>query len=202
MRYRVLGRRLNSRLVLVLCGLAGLLSPGSSSAQVAEVTIRIVSAAGPIEGVQVVIGSSGHLTDEEGQASFQLPIGEYVIRAQRIGFADAQVTLRLAAARDTLVVIQLREQALETEGIIVSSTRTDRRIEEEPLRVEVVSREEVEEKLLMTPGDIAMLLNETEGLRVQTTSPVSTFQSVNVPSSDTANTWDSSTVLTFITHEG
>jgi outer membrane receptor for ferrienterochelin and colicins len=35
----------------------------------------------------------------------------------------------------------------------------------------VVSREEVEEQLLMTPGDIAMLLNETAGLRVQPTAP-------------------------------
>jgi iron complex outermembrane receptor protein len=135
------------------------------------VTVRTVGASGPLEGVQVVIGPSVQLTDDEGQATFQLPSGEHLIQAGRIGFADAQVTLRLAVARDTLLVIRLREQAVETEGIIVSSTRTDRRIEEEPLRVEVVSREEVEEKLLMTPGDIAMLLNETAGLRVQTTAP-------------------------------
>src|SRR3712207_9342751 len=31
--------------------------------------------------------------------------------------------------------------------------------------------EEVEEKMLMTPGDISMMLNETGGLRVQNTSP-------------------------------
>jgi iron complex outermembrane receptor protein len=47
----------------------------------------------------------------------------------------------------------------------------NRRIEDEPLRVEVIGREEVEEKILMTPGDIAMLLNETAGLRVQPTAP-------------------------------
>ena len=39
------------------------------------------------------------------------------------------------------------------------------------MRVEVLNREEVEEKMLMTPGDIGMVLNETGGLRVQTTSP-------------------------------
>ncbi|HSJ08937.1 MAG TPA: TonB-dependent receptor, partial [Longimicrobiales bacterium] len=55
--------------------------------------------------------------------------------------------------------------------IIVSSTRTGRRIEDEPVRVEVVVREEIEEKLLMTPGDIAMLLNETGGVRIQATAP-------------------------------
>jgi iron complex outermembrane receptor protein len=37
--------------------------------------------------------------------------------------------------------------------------------------VEVVPGEEVQEKIMMTPGDVSMLLNETNGLRVQTTSP-------------------------------
>jgi iron complex outermembrane receptor protein len=54
---------------------------------------------------------------------------------------------------------------------VVTSTRTGQRIEDEPTRVEVLTREEVEEKMLMTPGDISMMLNETSGLRVQTTSP-------------------------------
>ena len=39
------------------------------------------------------------------------------------------------------------------------------------LRVEVLQREEIEEKMLMTPGDIVMMLNEMGGMRVQTTSP-------------------------------
>jgi len=66
---------------------------------------------------------------------------------------------------------QERPDSVKLEPIIVSSTRTGRRIEDEPVRVEVVVREEIEEKLLMTPGDIAMLLNETGGVRIQTTAP-------------------------------
>lgn len=57
------------------------------------------------------------------------------------------------------------------ETIVVSATRSERRVEDEPLRVEVVPAEEVEEKVVMTPGDVSMLLAETNGLRVQTTSP-------------------------------
>lgn len=59
----------------------------------------------------------------------------------------------------------------EGEDIIVQATRTGRRVQDEPIRVEVLDREEVEEKILMTPGNIAMLVNETPGLRVQVTSP-------------------------------
>ena len=39
------------------------------------------------------------------------------------------------------------------------------------MRVEVLDREEIEEKLMMTPGDIVMMLNEMGGMRVQATSP-------------------------------
>lgn len=53
----------------------------------------------------------------------------------------------------------------------MTATRADRRLQDEPLRIEVIDREEIEEKALMTPGSVAMLLGETTGLRVQTTAP-------------------------------
>ena len=40
----------------------------------------------------------------------------------------------------------------------MSAGHSDRRIQDVPLRVEVVDREEIEEKALMTPGSVAMLL--------------------------------------------
>jgi len=57
------------------------------------------------------------------------------------------------------------------EEITVTAGHGDRRIQDVPLRIEVVDREEIEEKALMTPGSVAMLLGETTGLRVQTTAP-------------------------------
>lgn len=65
--------------------------------------------------------------------------------------------------------LQRREQQLGR--VTVSATRSQRRIEDDPVRVEALDAEEVVEKLLMTPGDITMMLNETSGLRVQVTSP-------------------------------
>lgn len=59
----------------------------------------------------------------------------------------------------------------EGEEIVVQATRSNRRVQDEPVRVEVVTREEIEEKALMRPGNIAMLVSETGGVRVQVTSP-------------------------------
>ncbi|QNG49071.1 TonB-dependent receptor plug domain-containing protein [Sphingobium yanoikuyae] len=63
-----------------------------------------------------------------------------------------------------------QSEEAETE-IVVQATRTGRRVQDEPIRVEVINREEIEEKLVMRPGNIAMLVSETPGVRVQTTSP-------------------------------
>lgn len=63
------------------------------------------------------------------------------------------------------------QEAEEEESIIVQGTRLGRRLQDEPLRVEAISGEEIEEKALMRPGNIAMLVNEIGGVRVQITSP-------------------------------
>lgn len=63
------------------------------------------------------------------------------------------------------------DEATEIDEVIVQSTRSRRRVQDEPVRVEVLGQEDIEEKLLMRPGNISMLLAETGGLRVQVTSP-------------------------------
>ena len=98
--------------------------------------------------------------------------GHYRLRISAIGYAPHELVLALRRGHpDTTVTVALDPEAEALEELVVSSTRSERRVEEQPLRVEVLSREEIEEKLLMTPGDISMMLNETGGLRVQTTSP-------------------------------
>jgi iron complex outermembrane receptor protein len=62
--------------------------------------------------------------------------------------------------------------------------RSERRIEDTPLRVAVFDRDEVEEKLLMTPSEISTMPNETGGLRVQATNP--SLGGANVLSKDCA----------------
>jgi len=83
--------------------------------------------------------------------------------------ADAQEAQPSEQAHEEGDVHEEHEE--EAEEIIVQGTRTRRRIQDEPIRVVVIVREEIEEKLLMRPGNIAMLVNETPGIRVQVTSP-------------------------------
>ncbi len=63
------------------------------------------------------------------------------------------------------------DHSVELDAIVVESTRSGRRVADEPIRVDIVNREEIEEKLLMSPGNVSMLVAETAGVRVQSTSP-------------------------------
>ncbi|HEX7123065.1 MAG TPA: carboxypeptidase regulatory-like domain-containing protein, partial [Gemmatimonadaceae bacterium] len=123
----------------------------------------------PLAGALVRSGTQGSETDSTGRATLALPRGPHRLIVTRLGFQPETLAVELRS--DTVLTIILAPHTAELEGVVVSATRSERRIEDEPLRVEVLSSEEVEEKLLMTPGDITMMLNETGGLRVQTTSP-------------------------------
>jgi iron complex outermembrane receptor protein len=91
------------------------------------------------------------------------------------------VAAQAAQPANTSPPAPTEEQPPEVEfEVTVSATRTGGRLEDQPLRVEVLEREEIEEKMLMTPGDIVMMLNEMGGMRVQATSPSIGAASVRV----------------------
>ena len=143
-------------------------TPGDTTVAV-TVTVRRDTV--PLEGATVRSDRAGAQTDGRGVAVLRLVAGEHDIVATRIGFRAETLRVVLRAGVDTAVSMTLTGQPVELSGVVVSATRSGRRIDDEPLRVEVLEQEEVEEKLLMTPGDITMMLNESSGLRVQTTSP-------------------------------
>lgn len=142
--------------------------PGDSQV---SVTVEVRHDTLPVEGAHVRSARVGAHTDAAGRVALRLVPGNHDIVAAKIGFEPETVTVTLRHRGDTTIVIELTAHAAELSGVVVSAARSGRRIEDEPLRVEALSQEEVEEKLRMTPGDITMMLNESSGLRVQTTSP-------------------------------
>jgi outer membrane receptor for ferrienterochelin and colicins len=91
--------------------------------------------------------------------------------------ASFSVIATLLACTGVAMSAQAQERAVhhdeeeEVEEVIVQATRSGRRVQDEPIRVEVIGREEIEEKIAMRPGNVAMLLSETGGIRVQVTAP-------------------------------
>jgi outer membrane receptor for ferrienterochelin and colicins len=133
------------------------------------VTVRSVEK--PTSGAQVIVNGQTYATDAGGQVTLTQPAGMVEVTALAKGFLPASGTLSLVAGEERSITLELVAQPTAEEHVTVSATRTDQRIEDLPMRVEVLSQEEVDEKVTMTPGDIVMMLNEMGGMRVQATSP-------------------------------
>jgi outer membrane receptor for ferrienterochelin and colicins len=138
----------------------------------ATVLVEVRTAAGPVMGAEVVVNGATYRTGQNGTVSVSAPAGKIQIDVVREGFAPATTVQEVQAGQQQSVIIELQpEPTVEEEVTVVATTRTDQRLEDLPMRVEVLGREEIEEKMLMTPGDIVMMLNEMGGMRVQATSP-------------------------------
>ena len=133
--------------------------------------VTVMSEGTPVPQAEVSVWPLLAVVDARGAAELAVEAGVVTVVVSRFGFEVETVQVTVAPGVQTRVVVELEAESVLEEEVIVTATRSDRRIEEVPIRVEVVPSDEVQEKIMMTPGDISMLLAETNGLRLQTTSP-------------------------------
>jgi iron complex outermembrane receptor protein len=134
-----------------------------------------------VAGARVAIAAQESTSGPDGVAIVVAAPGPQRITVSKPPFLDATIDVDLVEGRETAVTVELIEQpVIEEETTVVATTRSGRRLEDEPQRVEVLGRDDIEEKMLMTPGDIVMMLNEMGGMRVQATSPSIGAASVRV----------------------
>jgi len=139
--------------------------------QAATIRVRVVHDGAPVVGAIVTAEQSKAVTGEEGAALLSVPPGPVKVAVKKDGFIPGALDVEVKLGETRELVVVLEKLPAVTESITVSATRTGGRVDDQVMRVEVLNREEIEEKLLMTPGDIVMMLNEMGGMRVQTTSP-------------------------------
>ncbi len=162
------------RLLFLGIGVALWLQVSTFAAQDQSATIRVhVRAADkPVADAEVFVAGTTYRTDTSGTLTVTTAPGNVEITVVKTGFAPVTATVQVTAGAVQEVVVELPPQPTVEETVtVVATTRTDKRLEDQPMRVEVLAREEIEEKMLMTPGDIVMMLNEMGGMRVQATSP-------------------------------
>jgi outer membrane receptor for ferrienterochelin and colicins len=142
----------------------------AAQAQRATVRVEVRAESVPVAAADVVISGQTYRTDTRGMVSIDVPPGRVEITVVKDGFAPLTTSITVEANQVQPVLVDLAKQPTVEEHVTVSATRTDKGIEDLPMRVEVLGKEELDEKVLMTPGDIVMMLNEMGGLRVQATS--------------------------------
>lgn len=136
------------------------------------VVVTVQESMGMLAGFQLRADGKVFVTDAQGKSRLRLPVGAQVIALRRMGYQPAELTVTVV--RDSVIAASFvaeMQMATELSNVRVSATRTSRLAGDTPIRVEVVDEMEVDEKTLMSPSGIGMLLNETPGLRVQQAAP-------------------------------
>jgi iron complex outermembrane receptor protein len=145
--------------------------PGAQT-PIGTVAIEVRSGERPLGGAEVVVNEITRRTDVRGQVSIPAAPGALAVTVAKAGYVPTTVTIQFPLVGDQPVVVDLQPlPTIKQDVVVVASTRTERGIDDQPLRVDVLPREEIEEKMLMTPGDIVMMMNEMGGMRVQAISP-------------------------------
>jgi outer membrane receptor for ferrienterochelin and colicins len=124
----------------------------------------------------------GSATDANGKVEINnIPNGTYELVFSFIGYKSHEVEITFPSSHTNQIeTILISENDPDLSEVIVTSTRTNNRIEEVPTRIDVVGQEEVNEEVAMHPGNITKLLGENSGIQTQQTSAVSGSMSFRI----------------------
>ena len=157
--------------ILLIGSLAAFGSPAAAQTDSGRVTIAVCLGGRPLPEALVRTARAGVRTDAAGRATLQLPTGLHRLAVTAIGVRPETLVVMVHPQLDTTVTLELVEQAATLSPVVVASTRVARRLEDEPVRVEVLAGDDIDEKTQMRPADLTVLLREISGVRMQPTSP-------------------------------
>lgn len=128
--------------------------------------------------------AQGAITNENGQAKLPIPTNAATIQitVSYVGFEEYNTTLS-SSQFDQLLVVELTAGE-ELEEVYVTTNRSGRTIANTPTRVEAIDAEELNEKAIMRSANIAMLLRESTGILMQTTSVAAANQNIRMQGLD------------------
>jgi iron complex outermembrane receptor protein len=151
-----------------------------------KVTIKNEKTKEILIGVSIFIKGTQNVTtsDTSGFAELKnIPNGKQTIIFNSVGFTTVERSITFP--QEITLEILLEPSAEELDEVkVVSTTRSSRNIKNIPTRIETIVAGELEEKSVMQPGNIKMLLTESTGIQTQQTSQVSGSASIRIQGLD------------------
>ena len=136
-------------------------------------TIRTPSTIKPVVGT---------VTDARGLATMPtLPTSATALTVSAVGYATK--TFPITTGGDTLI-FQLHSEEEALDEVTVTSTRTNSRIEDLPIKVEVLGQEDMDEESAVVPGNVSSILGDISIIHVQRTSAVNGNQAIRMQGLD------------------
>jgi outer membrane receptor for ferrienterochelin and colicins len=146
--------------------------PAAVRAQSLTLILRDSTSRQPLIGASVGVPGTGQGGTTDARGSVQLtpaPAAGTRLRVEALGYKARTIVAPTAGSAATTLL--LAPSAAEIDEVVVTATRTNSRIEDQPERVEVLGEEEMQEENGIKPGNIASLLGDIAGTQIQPTSP-------------------------------
>ncbi|MFI5164577.1 MAG: TonB-dependent receptor domain-containing protein [Bacteroidia bacterium] len=167
-------KRISFLLILCCCFLIG-------KSQSLTVIVKDSSTKETLPGVSVKFLNNpiGASTDAKGKAHFlKILDGKYQVKISYVGYKDKNISVNIPI--DTTVTVFLNADENEIEEVTVTATRTNARMEDAPMKVEVLGSDETNEENSIKPGNIASLLGDVSGVQIQQSSAVSANSNIRI----------------------
>lgn len=119
------------------------------------------------------------ITDTAGIVSLQLSPGTHTLSFSSIGYDEKSVPVSVPYTKIYEFQLSSSSNSLE-EVSVVASTRNNQKIENSPLKVEILGKEEMEEENTIKPANIASILGDISGIQIQQSSAVSGNANVRI----------------------
>ncbi|MBS1567669.1 MAG: TonB-dependent receptor [Bacteroidetes bacterium] len=165
-----------------LCLLGAIITLHAAGQQKLIIGVRDAGTNRPIAGVTVSENKKSlGQSDTTGAISLGLSPGTHTLVLTCVGYENKTITATAPGSID--VQLSSAQQELG-EVTVVASTRNNQRIENSPMKVEVLGREEVAEESSIKPSGIGSLLGDISGVQIQQSSAVSGNASVRIQGLD------------------
>jgi outer membrane receptor for ferrienterochelin and colicins len=152
----------------------------TSFAQESSVRFKVIdkNTKSPLQNVSVetngeVIGK----TNEEGNIIRIIGL-EHDFIFTIIGYEKQTIT---AKGKTGWITVEMQKSESQLDEVtVVTSTRNNQRIENSPLKVEVLGREEMDEESTIKPANIASIIGDVSGVQIQQTSATNGNSNVRI----------------------
>ena len=123
---------------------------------------------------------TGSISDSTGFVQLtNIADGRQTIVVTGIGYTEKEIKITFPQNETVNILLDASAEDLE-EIKVVSSTRSSRNIKDIPTRIEGIPAADLDEKSVMQPGNIKMLVSEIAGVQTQQTSQVSGGSSIRI----------------------
>ena len=148
-----------------------------------KVVVKDKATQQPLIGVTVAESNNKIISKTSAITISNLAAGKHQFVISFVGYETATIDVVLPDTIIHEIILAQIEKVLE-EVTVASSTRSNQNIENSPLKVEVLGKEEMSEENTIKPGNIASILGDVSGIQIQQSSAVSGNSNVRIQGLD------------------